>query len=41
MGLHHDREVQRTLMQLLSELDGFEPLEDVKIIVKQIDRASG
>ncbi|MED5376243.1 MAG: proteasome-activating nucleotidase [Candidatus Thermoplasmatota archaeon] len=27
-----DREVQRTLMQLLSELDGFEPLEDVKII---------
>jgi len=27
-----DREVQRTLMQLLSELDGFAPLEDVKII---------
>ena len=27
-----DTEVQRTLMQLLSELDGFEPLEDVKII---------
>ena len=27
-----DREVQRTLMQLLSELDGFEPLEDVKIL---------
>ena len=27
-----DREVQRTLMQLLSELDGFTPLEDVKII---------
>ena len=27
-----DREVQRTLMQLLSELDGFDNLEDVKII---------
>tara|TARA_B100000902_G_scaffold395411_1_gene453931 strand:+ start:146 stop:1378 length:1233 start_codon:yes stop_codon:yes gene_type:complete len=27
-----DREVQRTLMQLLSELDGFESLEDVKVI---------
>ena len=27
-----DREVQRTLMQLLSELDGFESLENVKVI---------
>lgn len=27
-----DREVQRTLMQLLSELDGFNPLGEVKII---------
>ena len=27
-----DREVQRTLMQLLSELDGFDSLQDVKII---------
>ena len=27
-----DREVQRTLMQLLSELDGFTPTGDVKII---------
>ncbi len=27
-----DREVQRTLMQLLSEMDGFESLGDVKII---------
>ncbi|MCL4325967.1 MAG: proteasome-activating nucleotidase [Candidatus Thermoplasmatota archaeon] len=27
-----DREVQRTLMQLLAELDGFEPLGNVKII---------
>ncbi len=27
-----DREVQRTLMQLLAELDGFNPLSDVKII---------
>ena len=27
-----DREVQRTLMQLLAELDGFDSLDDVKII---------
>ncbi len=27
-----DREVQRTLMQLLAELDGFDALHDVKII---------
>jgi proteasome regulatory subunit len=27
-----DREVQRTLMQLLAEMDGFNPLENVKII---------
>ncbi len=27
-----DREVQRTLMQLLAAMDGFEPLSDVKII---------
>ena len=27
-----DREVQRTLMQLLADLDGFDALEDVKII---------
>ncbi len=27
-----DREVQRTMMQLLSELDGFDPLGDVKIM---------
>jgi proteasome regulatory subunit len=27
-----DREVQRTLMQILAELDGFNPLGDVKII---------
>jgi proteasome regulatory subunit len=27
-----DREVQRTLMQLLAELDGFEALENVKVI---------
>jgi proteasome regulatory subunit len=27
-----DREVQRTLMQLLSELDGFTPMSNVKII---------
>jgi len=39
-----DREVQRTLMQLLSELDGFDPLGEVKIIgatnrPKLLDRA--
>ncbi|MBS3816793.1 MAG: proteasome-activating nucleotidase [Candidatus Thermoplasmatota archaeon] len=39
-----DREVQRTMMQLLSELDGFSPLGDVKIIgatnrPKLLDRA--
>ena len=27
-----DREVQRTLMQLLAEMDGFEPLDNVKIV---------
>jgi proteasome regulatory subunit len=27
-----DREVQRTLMQLLAELDGFDPIGDVKLI---------
>lgn len=27
-----DREVQRTMMQLLSELDGFDPLGEVKIM---------
>ena len=27
-----DREVQRTLMQLLAEMDGFEPLANVKIV---------
>ena len=27
-----DREVQRTLMQLLSEIDGFDSLQDVKVI---------
>lgn len=32
MATSGDREVQRTLMQLLSEIDGFEPLSDVKII---------
>ncbi len=39
-----DREVQRTMMQLLSEMDGFDPLDDVKIIgatnrPKLLDRA--
>jgi proteasome regulatory subunit len=32
MATSGDREVQRTLMQLLAEMDGFEPLSDVKII---------
>ena len=32
IGTSGEREVQRTFMQLLSELDGFKPLGDVKII---------
>ena len=32
MATSGDREVQRTLMQLLAELDGFENLDDVKVI---------
>jgi proteasome regulatory subunit len=31
-GTSADREVQRTLMQLLAELDGFDPLKNVRII---------
>lgn len=31
-GTSADREVQRTLMQLLAELDGFDPLKDIRII---------
>ncbi len=32
LGTSGEREVQRTFMQLLSEIDGFKPLENVKII---------
>ncbi|MCX6710441.1 MAG: AAA family ATPase [Candidatus Woesearchaeota archaeon] len=32
IGTSGEREVQRTFMQLLSEIDGFKPLGDVKII---------
>ncbi|BFH73366.1 proteasome-activating nucleotidase [Sulfurisphaera javensis] len=32
MGTSGEREVQRTLMQLLAEIDGFKPLDNVKII---------
>jgi proteasome regulatory subunit len=32
MGTSGEREVQRTFMQLLSEIDGFQPLDNVKII---------
>jgi len=32
MGTSGEREVQRTLMQLLAELDGFKPLDRVKVI---------
>ncbi|MGC9071371.1 MAG: proteasome-activating nucleotidase [Acidilobus sp.] len=32
MGTSGDREVQRTMLQLLAELDGFDPLEGVKVI---------
>ncbi len=32
IGTSGEREVQRTLMQLLAEMDGFDPLDNVKII---------
>lgn len=32
IGTSGEREVQRTLMQLLAEMDGFDPLDDVKVI---------
>ncbi len=32
MGTSGDREVQRTMLQLLAEMDGFNPLDNVKII---------
>jgi len=32
IGTSGEREVQRTFMQLLSEIDGFKPLDNVKII---------
>lgn len=32
VGTSGEREVQRTLMQLLAELDGFDPLDNVKVI---------
>ena len=32
IGTSGEREVNRTFMQLLAELDGFEPLDNVKII---------
>jgi len=32
-GAANDREVQRTLMELLNQLDGFSPLEKVKVIM--------
>ncbi|BCS91961.1 proteasome-activating nucleotidase [Metallosphaera javensis (ex Sakai et al. 2022)] len=32
LGTSGEREVQRTLMQLLAEIDGFQPLDNVKII---------
>ncbi|ARM75891.1 proteasome-activating nucleotidase [Acidianus manzaensis] len=32
LGTSGEREIQRTLMQLLAELDGFQPLDNVKII---------
>ena len=32
VGTSGEREVQRTFMQLLAEIDGFDPLDDVKII---------
>ncbi|EZQ03033.1 MULTISPECIES: proteasome-activating nucleotidase [Acidianus] len=32
LGTSGEREIQRTMMQLLAELDGFQPLDNVKII---------
>ena len=32
MGTSGEREVQRTFMQLLAELDGFKPLDNVKVV---------
>ncbi len=32
VGTSGEREVQRTLMQLLAEIDGFDPLDNVKVI---------
>lgn len=32
VGTSGEREVQRTFMQLLAEIDGFDPLDDVKVI---------
>ena len=32
-GTSADREIQRTLMELLNQMDGFEALEQVKIIM--------
>ncbi|QKQ99870.1 proteasome-activating nucleotidase [Metallosphaera tengchongensis] len=32
LGTSGEREVQRTLMQLLAEIDGFQPLDNIKII---------
>jgi proteasome regulatory subunit len=32
IGTSGEREVQRTFIQLLSEIDGFKPLDDVKIV---------
>ncbi|HID40681.1 MAG TPA: AAA family ATPase, partial [Pyrodictium sp.] len=32
IGTSGEREIQRTLMQLLAELDGFDPLGDIKVI---------
>ena len=32
MGTSGDREVQRTMLQLLAEMDGFDPLDDIKVI---------
>jgi proteasome regulatory subunit len=32
LGTSGDREVQRTMLQLLAEMDGFDPLEGVKVV---------
>lgn len=33
-----DREVQRTMLELLNQLDGFQPNHDIKVVFKEINK---